>query len=68
MTEVFEKILRLRARLAPFMLRTDAETVKTVAVTEILLERAYNVDAGASTHGRFGFGPGHTVANYMGRA
>ena len=68
MTPTFEKVLRLRARLAPFMLLTDAETVKTVSIVEILLERAYNVDAGASTEGRFGFGPGHTVENYLGRA
>ena len=68
MTPTFEKVLRLRARLAPFMLLTDDETVKTVSIVEILLERAYNVDAGASTEGRFGFGPGHTVENYLGRA
>lgn len=57
-----------KTRTAPFMLKADAETVKTVSVINVLLERAYNVYSGASTKGRFGFGPGHTVENYMERA
>ncbi|MBO4422458.1 MAG: family 43 glycosylhydrolase [Clostridia bacterium] len=57
-----------KTRVARFELRSDAETVKTVSVINVLLERAYNVYAGASTGGRFGFGPGHTVENYMKRA
>ena len=64
----FKKYCELKARLAPMKMKTDFETVKTVSVAEILLERAVNVDAGASTRGRFGFGPGHTVENYMKRA
>ena len=59
---------RLKSEIAPFELRRDFETVKTVSVVNVLLERAYNVNAGASTHGRFGFGPGHNVENYMCRA
>ena len=58
----------LRARLSPFKLKTDFETVKTVSIVNILLERAVNVSAGASTKGRFGFGSGHTAENYMSRA
>lgn len=57
-----------KSRVAPFELKSDAETVKTVSIVNVLLERAYNVYAGASTRGRFGFGPGHTVENYMSRA
>ena len=34
----------------------------------MLLERMLNVDAGASTEGRFGMSPGQTLENYMGRA
>ncbi|MBP5207641.1 MAG: family 43 glycosylhydrolase [Clostridia bacterium] len=66
--QFIKEYYELKTRVAPFMLKTDAETVKTVSVITILLERAYNVHAGASTHGRFGFGPGHTVENYMSRA
>ena len=58
----------LKSRIAPFELKTDFETIKTVSIVNILLERAYNVNAGASTRGRFGFGSGHTVENYMRRA
>ncbi len=65
---LFEKFCRLRTRLAPFRMKTDPETVKTVSVCSILLERAYNVGAGASVRGRYGFGPGHTVENYFERA
>ncbi len=57
-----------KSRVAPYMLRTDFETVKTVSIINVLLERAYNVYSGASTRGRFGFGSGHTVENYMERA
>ena len=65
---LLEKFCRLRTRLAPFRMKTDPETVKTVSVCSILLERAYNVGAGASVRGRYGFGPGHTVENYFERA
>ena len=58
----------LKSRIAPFELKTDFETIKTGSIVNVLLERAYNVDAGASTRGRFGFGPGHTVENSMRRA
>jgi predicted GH43/DUF377 family glycosyl hydrolase len=66
--EFFKKYVLLRTRLAPFKMKTDFETVKTVSVCDILIERAYNVNAGASVFGRYGFGPGHTVENYMSRA
>ena len=45
-----------KSRVAPFMLKTDFETVKTVSIINVLLERAYNVYSGASTRGRFGIG------------
>ncbi len=64
----FIKFSELKARIAPFELKTDAETVKTVSIVNVLLERMLNVDAGASTEGRFGMSPGQTLENYMGRA
>ena len=64
----FKKFCELKARIAPFELKTDAETVKTVSIVNVLLERMLNVDAGASTEGRFGMSPGQTLENYMGRA
>lgn len=64
----FRKYCELKARIAPFELKTDAETVKTVSIINVLLERTLNVDAGASTEGRFGMSPGQTLENYIGRA
>ena len=64
----FERCCDLKSRTAPFELRTDPETVKTRAAVNILLERAYNVAAGAGVDGRFGLGSGHNVENYMRRA
>ncbi len=64
LTEFFD----VKTRLSRFMLREDPETVKTVSVIEVLLDRALNVYKGASTEGRFGTAPGHTLANYFGRA
>ena len=64
----FKKFCELKARIAPFELKTDTETVKTVSIVNVLLERMLNVDAGASTEGRFGMSPGQTLENYMGRA
>lgn len=58
----------LRARLAPFRLKTDAETVKTVSMISALLDRADVVHDGADTGGRFGWNVGHNVENYMTRA
>ena len=68
MSPFLKEYYGLKSKIAPFELCTDSETVKTVSVVNVLLERAYNVSAGASTHGRFGFGPGHNVENYMARA
>ncbi|MBQ3895077.1 MAG: hypothetical protein II739_07100 [Clostridia bacterium] len=47
-----KKYYELKARTAPFKLKTDFETVKTVAIIDIFLERALNFDAGASAQGR----------------
>lgn len=58
----------LRARVAPFRLRTDFETVKTVAVIDELLNRADTISAGAYAGGRFGWATGHNVENLLGRA
>ena len=58
----------LRARIAPFRLRTDFETVKTVAAIDALMGRAQDIDAGIHTGGRFGWAVGHTVENFMARA
>lgn len=66
--QFFDKYCALKARTAPFELRADTETVKTVATVNILLERALNVAAGASTDGRFGPCPGQNLQNYIGRA
>lgn len=63
-----EKYLNLRTRLAPFKLREDVETKKTVAAALALLHRAETVNAGASVTGRFNFTEGHTVENYISRA
>ena len=58
----------LRARIAPFRLRTDFETRKTVANIDALLNRARELDAGAKPSARFGWAVGHTVENFMERA
>ena len=58
----------LRARIAPFHLRTDFETRKTVANIDALLNRARELDAGAKPSARFGWAVGHTVENFMERA
>ena len=58
----------VRTRLSGFMLKDDRETEKTVSVIEVLLDRALDVYKGASTEGRFGTAPGHTLENYFGRA
>lgn len=68
LSDFIKEYYSYKTRIAPFELKTDFETVKTVAAVNILLERAYNVNAGASTRGRFGFGSGHTAENYMSRA
>lgn len=68
LSDFIKEYYLLKSKIAPFELKTDAETVKTVSVVNVLLERAYNVNASASTRGRFGFGSGHTVKNYMSRA
>lgn len=57
-----------RARLAPFRVKTDFETVKTVSMISALIDRADAVHDGASTDGRFGWNVGHNVDNYMTRA
>ncbi len=68
MEDFIKEYYQYKTLIAPFELKTDAETVKTVSVVNVLLERAYNVYSGASTEGRFGYRAGHTVQNYMDRA
>ena len=58
----------IRIRIAPFRMKTDFETVKTVAVIDELINRADAVQAGADPGGRFGITAGHTVENYLSRA
>ena len=58
----------LRARIAPFRMRTDFETRKTVANVDALMGRAQEIDAGAFPGGRFGEAAGHNVQNLMERA
>ena len=58
----------LRARVAPFRMRTDFETRKTVANIDALMGRAQEIDAGAFPGGRFGEAAGHNVQNLMERA
>lgn len=58
----------LKSRLAPFRLKDDFETRKTVANIDVLADRADVVHDGAYTGGRFGWDVGHNVENYMGRA
>lgn len=67
-SEFYLKYADIRLRIAPFRLKTDFETQKTVAVIEALINRAENLDAGASNFGRFGFVAGHNIETYMERA
>ena len=57
-----------RVRLAPFRLKEDFETVKTVAVIDRLIDRANDIANGASVLGRFGWVNGHSYENNMKRA
>lgn len=57
-----------RARLAPFRMKTDFETVKTISMISALIDRADVVHDGADTGGRFGWNVGHNIDNYMTRA
>lgn len=68
LSEFFLKYSDIRLRIAPFRMKTDFETVKTVAVIDELINRADTVNAGADVGGRFGFAVGHTIENYMERA
>ena len=68
LSEFQTKYYELQARTAPFKLKTDFETVKTVAIVRILLERALNFDAGASARGRYGFGVGYTAEECLNAA
>jgi len=58
----------LRVRIAPFRMKADFETVKTVAAIDELLNRADLINAGADPGGRFNISAGHTVENYISRA
>ena len=58
----------IRVRIAPFRLKTDYETVKTVSIIDALINRADTVNAGADPSGRFGALAGHNIENYMTRA
>ncbi|MBQ7444617.1 MAG: family 43 glycosylhydrolase [Clostridia bacterium] len=68
LTPFLKQYFDVKTRLSKFMLKDDFETKKTVSIIEVLLDRALNVYAGASTEGRFGTAPGHTLENYFGRA
>lgn len=68
MDEFKKTYFDIKSRLAPFRLKDDFETRKTVANIDTLADRADVVHDGASTEGRFGFSIGHTVENYMSRA
>ena len=67
-SEFYLRYSDIRVRIAPFRLKSDFETEKTVAVIDALINRAENLDAGASNFGRFGFVAGHNIENYMERA
>lgn len=62
------KYCDIRIRIAPFRIKTDFETVKTVAVIDELINRADTVNSGAFAGGRWGNAVGHTVENFMERA
>jgi len=68
LTPFYQKYFDLKTRVARFKLTREAATVKAVSIIDILLERALNLEKGASNAGRFGPTVGHTVENYMGRA
>ena len=68
LSEFYLQYSDIRVRIAPFRLKTDFETVKTVAIIDELINRADTVNAGADPGGRFGALAGHNVENYMARA
>ena len=68
LSEFYLQYSDIRIRIAPFRLKTDFETVKTVAIIDELINRADTVNAGANPGGRFGVLAGHNVENYMARA
>ena len=68
LSEFYLQYSDIRVRIAPFRMKTDFETVKTVGVIDALITRAEAVNAGAYAEGRFGGAVGHTVENYMARA
>lgn len=68
LSEFYKKYCDIRIRIAPYRMKTDFETVKTVAVIDELINRADTLHAGADPSGRFGIVGGHTVENYMERA
>ena len=62
------KYYKLKSRIAPFRLKQDFETQKTVEVITRLLDRAETVHSGADVNGRYGVTAGHNIENYMERA
>lgn len=68
LSEFYLKYCDIRIRIAPFRMKTDFETVKTVAIIDELINRADTVNAGAFAGGRWGAAVGHTVENFMERA
>lgn len=64
----FDRYRSLRVRLAPFRLKEDRETVKTVRMIEAMINRAETLHAGARPESRFGVTAGHTVSHYLTRA
>lgn len=68
MTDFYRQYSDIRVRIAPYRLKTDFETIKTVAAIDALINRAETVNAGAYAFGRFGVTAGHNVENYMTRA
>jgi predicted GH43/DUF377 family glycosyl hydrolase len=67
-TPFYRRYCAVRLLIAPLRMKTDFETVKTVAIIDELINRAETVNAGAYAGGRFGGAVGHTVENLMGRA
>ena len=68
LSEFYLQYSDIRVRIAPFRMKTDFETVKTVAIIDELINRADTVNAGAFAGGRWGTAVGHTVENFMTRA
>ena len=66
--DFFRLFCNLKRRLAPYRLKTDFETKKTVGVIDELLNRAETLHAGAWPGGRYGVMTGHNVQNLIGRA